>query len=178
MIQAQALGFVLSQSPVRQRHLTARRTRLATATHPDASALVAAWRSATRDGDGLGGMVLGRHFPTRRWAKWLKHTVLLQRVKGDFRVRLAGFGVFCFHGFDPTGMLLSEVLRAGEYLTRAAELDEVLSRNRPHVAQHSLHWGGDTVMSREVVSLPVLAADTRTRLVLSVSFWTERGWLN
>lgn len=177
MIQAQALGFVLSQSPVRQLHLTQRRMRLATATHPDASALVAAWRGAARDG-GEGGMMLGRHFPTRRWAKWLKHTVLLQRVKGDFRVRLAGFGHFCFHGFDPTGMLLSEMLRADEYLARAAEFEEVLAKSRPHVAQHSLHWGGDTVMSREVVSLPVLAVDTRTRLVLSVSFWTERGWLN
>lgn len=174
MIEAQALGFVLNQSPIRLTHLTHRRRKLTSATHPDAQALIATWRDAA----GSGGMVLGRHFPTRRWSRWLKHTVLLQRLKGDFRVRLAGFGLFCFHGFDPTGRLLSEVLKPAEYLVRAAELDRVLSTGRPHIAQRSLHWGGETVMAREVVSLPVLAADTRTRLVLAVSFWTERGWLN
>src|SRR6185312_7633669 len=134
-----------------------------------------------------GGMVLGTHFPARRWAKWLPHTVLLQRLRRDgarehprcdYRVRLAGFGLFCFHGFDPTGRLLSEVHGPSEYPSRAAELDAVLGANRPHIAQRSVHLDGETVMAREVVSLPVLAADTRTRLVLAVSFWTERGWLN
>ena len=171
MIEAQALGFVLSQSPLRQTHFTHARRKLASATHPDAQALIAAWREK-------GHLILGTHFPTRRWAKHLAHTVLLERLRGDFRVRLAGFGLFCLHGFDPTGMRLSQVLRPGEFPVRAAELDQVLSTGRPHVAQRSLHWDSETVLAREVVSLPVLAADTRTRLVLAVSFWTKRGWLN
>ncbi len=171
MIEAQALGFVLSQSPLRQGHLTQTRRKLASATHPDAQALIAAWRKE-------GGLILGTHFPARRWAKHLSHTVLLERLRGDFRVRLAGFGLFCLHGFDLTGKRLSEILRPGEYLARAGELDEVLSKNRPHVAQRSFHWDSETVLSREVVSLPVLAADMRTRLVLAASFWTKRDWLN
>lgn len=171
----QALGFALNQSPLRHPLLfTHKRRALVCATHPGAIALVASWRQCARDG----GMRLGTHFPSRRWARVLPHVALLEKVRQDFRVRLAGFGLFCFHGHDLAGKLLSEIHKPADFAARKSELDRVLAAERPHIGHRSVHCGGETVLEREVVSLPVLAADARTRLVMSVSFWMDRGRLN
>ncbi|HWA90732.1 MAG TPA: hypothetical protein VG889_11890 [Rhizomicrobium sp.] len=174
MTATQALGFALDRAPLRQSHLVHRREELSLPSHPDALRLIEAWRECARDG----GMRLGRHFPSRRWSKWLAHTALLQKVRCDFRVRLAGFGLMCLHGYDLTGRRLSEIYRLPEFVARYGELDGVLAANRPHVARRSTDWDGETVLAREVVSLPVLACDARTRLVMTVSFWSNRAWLN
>jgi len=174
MIETQALGFALNQSPLRQPLFTHRRRALVCATHPGAVSLIAAWRQCMRDG----GMRLGTHFPSRRWAKLLPHVVLLEKARHDFRVRLSGFGLFCFHGEDLTGKLLSEIHTWPEFVLRKGELDRVLASDRPHVGHRSVHYGGQTLLEREIVSLPVLAADARTRLVMAVSFWMDCGLLN
>ena len=174
MITTQALGFALARAPLRQTHLVHRREELSLPSNADALRLLEAWHDCARHG----GMRLGQHFPTRRWARWLGHVVLLQKLRGDFRVRLAGFGMLCLHGYDLTGKRLSEIYRVPDFAARHGELDRVLASNRPHVASRSTLWGDETVMAREVVSLPVLAGDARTRLVMAVSFWNDRGWLN
>lgn len=171
MQEAQALGYVLGRSPLRHAALLETGEVLESPSHADALSLLETWRChALR-----GGMIVGRHFPSRRFAPLLPNVVLLERLNGDFRVRLAGFAMLCFHGHELRGRYLAD-LRGGR--ARARELDAVLSTRRPLVSRSSLHLGGEALCEREIVALPVLACDGATPLVLETSFWTSRVWLH
>lgn len=176
MMEAQALGFVLHQSPYGQSYFSHRTESLIEPSDREALSLLETWW----DFKCQGGMIVGKHFPTRRWSELLPHIALVEKVKGetDFRVRLAGFSLLCFYGFDLRGKRLSEIHDRQRFLSRYREMDNVLATDRPHVARAGLYYGDEPFLSREVVSLPVLASDTRTRLVLVASFWTHRRWLN
>jgi len=176
MTDAQALGFALHQSPCSHTHFSHCKESLLKPSHSEAVCLLETWRDLKR----RGGMIVGKHFPTRRWSELLPHVALLDRVRGkmDFRVRLAGFGLFCFYGYDLRGKRLSEIYGEGRFLSRYGEMDEVLATDQPLVSRVSVYDGDEPFLAREVLTLPVLANDTRTRLILSASFWTQRRWLN
>ena len=93
-------------------------------------------------------------------------------------MRLIGFGLFCFYGVDLRGKYLSEIHAEERYRLRHGELNDVLESGRPHVSRATVRDGRETLLSREILSLPVLASDGGTRLVMVASFWTDRRWLN
>jgi hypothetical protein len=125
-----------------------------------------------------GGMIVGRHFPSRKFAGLLPNILLLEKLERvrDFRIRLAGFGMFCFYGFDPSGRRLGEFYQGEKHEARWSSLNAVL-RGGPRVTLSRLSQSGETVLQREIVALPVLASDALTPLVLIASFWSHR-WLN
>jgi hypothetical protein len=174
-METQALGFVLERSPRRQDYLEHSIAEMDRVSHPSALSLIEAWEKM----QSCGGMVMGRDFPSRRFAALLPNILLLERIERlrDFRVRLAGFGMLCFYGFDPSGRQLSDIFSGEKLKVRYEALSRVLLRDGPSMAFSRLSQGGETVLQREIVCLPVLAFDARTPLVLVASFW-NRCWLN
>lgn len=171
MQEAQALGYLLGRSPLGRVPLFETKETLERPTHADALSLLETWRRHALSG----GMIVGRHFPTRRFAPLLPNVVLLERLGRDFRVRLAGFAMLCFHGYELRGKRLSEI-RDGRQRSRA--LDLVLAARCPYVSRSRLRLDGETICEREIVALPVLASDGCTPLVLETSFWARRAWMN
>jgi hypothetical protein len=174
-METQALGFVLERSPRRQDHLEHSIAQMDRASHPSALSLIETWEELQP----RGGMLVGRDFPSRRFAALLPNILLLEKLERarDFRVRVAGFGMLCFYGFDPSGRRLGELYEGEKLKVRCAGLSDVLRRRRPGLALSRLSHDGETVLQREIVCLPVLAFDARTPLVLVASFW-NRCWLN
>jgi hypothetical protein len=77
----------------------------------------------------------------------------------DFRIRLAGTGLYGVYGGEITGKSLSDI-----YSTSAAdywrgELDKVVSDRKPGVGVHSLAWRGASHLSILWIRLP-LATDS------------------
>lgn len=173
-METQALGFVLETSPRRQTHLDHCEEMLPRPSNPQALSLIETWENLKP----RGGMIVGRHFPSRRFAGVLPNILLLEKLDRvrDFRIRLAGFGMLCFYGFDPSGHHLGEFYQGEKLEARWSSLNAVL-RGRPRVTLSRLSRSGETVLQREVVALPVLASDALTPLVLMASFWSRR-WLN
>ncbi len=60
----------------------------------------------------------------------------------DYRLRLAGTGLYSVYGREITGKTLNDVYNsaAAEYWRR--ELDKVVNERRPGVGEHSLAWKG------------------------------------
>jgi hypothetical protein len=73
---------------------------------------------------------------------------------------------------------LSEIHAEEGYRLRYDELNGVLASGRPHVSRATVRDGHQTLLSREILSLPVPASDGFTRLVMVASFWTDRRRLN
>lgn len=173
-METQALGFVLDRSPRRQAHLEHFQETLRRPSNAQAVSLIETWENLkTR-----GGMIVGRHFPSRKFAGLLPNILLLEKLDRvrDFRVRLAGFGMLCFYGFDPGGRRLGEFYEGEKHEALWSSLNAVL-RSGPRVTLSRLSHAGETVLQREIVSLPVLASDMLTPLVMVASFWSRR-WLN
>ncbi|HEY4123646.1 MAG TPA: hypothetical protein VGM36_03475 [Rhizomicrobium sp.] len=173
-METQVLGFVLERSPRRQGHLEHSIEELQKTSNPHALSLIETWESLKA----RGGMVIGHHFPSRKFAGLLPNILLLEKLERlrDFRIRLAGFGMLCFYGFDPSGRRLGELYGGEKFKARYDALSAVL-RGRPNLSLSRLRHEGETVLQREIVCLPVLASDARTPQVLVASFWNRR-WLN
>ena len=78
----------------------------------------------------------------------------------DYRLRLAGTGLYSVYGREITGQSLTDVYgsRAADYWR--SELDKVVEERRPGVGCHSLAWRGAAHMSLLWLRLP-LATDGR-----------------
>jgi hypothetical protein len=90
-----------------------------------------------------------------RMTRLLPTVSLIQVLNGDYRIRLAGTGLFSVYGGEITGKRLSEV-----YNTAAAdywryELDRVVAERRPRVGHHSMAWRGASHMSLLWLRLPL-----------------------
>jgi hypothetical protein len=173
-METQALGFVLERSPRRLSHLEHSIEELKKASNPRALSLIETWEGLkTR-----GGMVVGRHFPSRKFAGLLPNILLLEKLDRvrDFRIRVAGFGMLCFYGFDPSGRRLAE-LYGGEKFKAYYEALSAVLHGHPSLSLSRLRYDGETVLQREIVCLPVFASDACTPQVLVASFW-NRCWLN
>lgn len=78
----------------------------------------------------------------------------------DYRLRLAGTGLYSVYGREITGRTLGDVYGAKAADYWRAELDKVVEDRRPGVGCHSLSWRGAGHMSLLWLRLP-LASDGR-----------------
>jgi hypothetical protein len=89
--------------------------------------------------------------------KRLLPTVSLTQVvaPGDYRLRLAGTGLWGVYGGEITGRTLEDVYAsdAAEYWRR--ELDQVVVERRPRAGHHSMAWRGAAHMTLLWLRLPL-----------------------
>lgn len=109
------------------------------------------------------GLRQGHRLPARRDInpkdfKRLLPTVSLldvDRERSDFRLRLAGTGLYGIYGREITGRILGDVYSptAAEYWR--AELMKVVEDRRPGVGVHNLAWRGASHLSILWLRLPL-----------------------
>ena len=96
-------------------------------------------------------------------------TISLLDVFGDppdYRLRLAGTGLYGVYGREITGQRLEEVYAtpAAEYWR--AELDKVVESRRPGVGVHSLAWRGSAHLSILWLRLPLASNGRDVDMIL------------
>ncbi len=83
-----------------------------------------------------------------------------QREPMDFRMRLAGTGLYGVYGGEITGKSLSDIYNTAAADYWRVELAKVISGRRPCVGVHNLAWRGASHLSILWLRLP-LASDGR-----------------
>lgn len=103
--------------------------------------------------------------------KRLLPTVSLIDVVGggasrDYRLRLAGTGLYGVYGREITGRMLGDIYQGapGEYWRK--ELDKVVDERRPGVGVHSLAWRGAPHMSILWLRLPLASNGKDVDMIL------------
>jgi hypothetical protein len=88
------------------------------------------------------------------------------REPRDYRLRLAGTGLYGVYGREITGKGLSEVYNtaAADYWRK--ELDKVVDERRPGVGVHSLAWRGAPHMSILWLRLPLASNGKDVDMIL------------
>jgi hypothetical protein len=88
------------------------------------------------------------------------------REPRDYRLRLAGTGLYGVYGREITGKSLSEVYNtaAADYWRK--ELDKVVDDRRPGVGVHSLAWRGAPHMSILWLRLPLASNGKDVDMIL------------
>ena len=84
----------------------------------------------------------------------------------DYRLRLAGTGLYTVYGREITGRTLEDVYNSAavEYWRR--ELDKVVTERRPGVGVHSLAWKGSPHMSILWLRLPLASNGRDVDMIL------------
>jgi hypothetical protein len=126
--------------------------------------LFAYWASR-REGGRLPGR---RHIHPDHFKRHLPTISLIDVAEGqnDYRLRLAGTGLYGVYGREITGRTLGEV-----YNTQAAsywrdELDKVAQDRRPGVGVHSLSWRGSGHLSILWLRLPLASNGRDVDMIL------------
>ena len=111
-----------------------------------------------------------RHAVQPEGLKRLLPTVSLIDVpsepEAEYRVRLAGTGLYNVYGCDITGRTLSEVYNTAAADYWRAELALVVRDRRPAVGIHNLGWRGASHMSLLWIRLPLSADGERVDMIL------------
>jgi len=121
--------------------------------------IFAYWASLRRD-----GRLPGRADIKPQDLKRLLPTVSLIDVSHgplDYRLRLAGTGLYSVYGREITGRPLHDVYDQDAASYWRAELDKVVLERRPGVGCHSMAWKGASHLSLLWMRLP-LASDGKT----------------
>lgn len=84
----------------------------------------------------------------------------------DYRVRLAGTGLYSVYGREITGCTLSEVYNTAAADYWRAELAPVVNERRPAVGIHNLAWRGASHLSLVWIRLPLSADGDRVDMIL------------
>lgn len=84
----------------------------------------------------------------------------------EYRVRLAGTGLYSVYGCEITGRTLSEVYNTAAADYWRAELAPVVRDRRPAVGIHNLGWRGASHMSLLWIRLPLSADGERVDMIL------------
>jgi hypothetical protein len=101
--------------------------------------------------------------------KRLLPTVSLIDVTGsprDYRLRLAGTGLYGVYGGEITGKRLRDVYNSAAADYWRAELDQVVEARRPRVGHHSMAWRGAAHMTLLWLRLPLAANGTDVDVIL------------
>ncbi|MBI1196382.1 MAG: PAS domain-containing protein [Phenylobacterium sp.] len=121
------------------------------------------------------GLRAGEPMPPRRrldpgGIKRLLPTVSLTEVlQGDgldYRVRLAGTGLYNVYGREITGLRLSEIYNTAAADYWRAELGKVVREGRPGVGVHNLGWRGASHLSIVWIRLPLSMRGGEVDLIL------------
>jgi len=126
--------------------------------------LFAYWASL-RDG----GRLPGRGDLDPAGIKRLLPTVSLIDVKPEpleFRVRLAGTGLYGVYGREITGKRLSDIYNTAAADYWRVELGKVVAEKRPAVGVHSLAWRGASHLSILWLRLPLASDGERVDMIL------------
>ncbi len=100
-----------------------------------------------------------RHLPT-------VSLIDVRRNPRDYRLRLAGTGLYSVYGREITGKRLQDVYSeeaAGYWRT---ELDRIVDDGRPAVGCHYLSWRGATHLSILWIRLPLASDGRRVDMIL------------
>jgi hypothetical protein len=100
-----------------------------------------------------------RHLPT---------TSLIDVLPGrrDYRLRLAGTGLYGVYGREITGRSLEDVYAAPAVAYWRQELDEIVDRRRPGVGVHNLAWRGASHLSILWLRLPLASNGVDVDMIL------------
>jgi hypothetical protein len=85
---------------------------------------------------------------------------------GDYRLRLAGTGLYGVYGGEITGKRLRDVYNnaAADYWRR--ELDQVVEERRPRAGHHNMAWRGASHMTLLWLRLPLASNGRDVDLIL------------
>ena len=125
----------------------------------------------------------GARLPARRdihpagFKRLLPTCSLVDVNGGDFRIRLAGTGLYGVYGREITGRRLAEV-----YSTSAAdywrvELGKVVQERRPMVGVHNLGWRGASHLSILWLRLPLASDGEEVDMILGYDAVVGMGQL-
>lgn len=104
-------------------------------------------------------MALKRHLPTV--------SLIDVDAEGlDFKIRLAGTGLYPVFGREITGLRLEQVYPAGETAYWREQLEGVVRDRRPAAGQHSLAWRGVGRLSLFWLRLPLASDGERVDMIL------------
>jgi hypothetical protein len=84
----------------------------------------------------------------------------------DYRLRLAGTGLFPVYGREITGLTLGEVYSGGARDYWRTELDAVVQDRRPRVGSHNLAWRGAAHVSTLWLRLPLASDGVNVDMIL------------
>jgi hypothetical protein len=84
----------------------------------------------------------------------------------DFRMRLAGTGLYGVYGREITGKTLDEIYASGAAEYWRAELDKVVAEKRPGVGVHNFAWRGAGHLSILWLRLPLAANGADVDMIL------------
>lgn len=84
----------------------------------------------------------------------------------DFRLRLAGTGLYGVYGREITGRRLSEVYNTAAADYWRVELGKVVREGRPAVGAHNLAWRGASHLSILWLRLPLASNGTDVDMIL------------
>jgi len=116
-----------------------------------------------------GGKLPGRDDIRPDDFKRLLPTISLIDVDGeplDFRLRLAGTGLYGVYGREITGRRLGDVYNAGAADYWRRELVKVVEERRPAVGVHSLAWRGASHISILWLRLPLASNGKDVDMIL------------
>ena len=100
-----------------------------------------------------------RHLPT------ISLTDVLEEPR-DYRVRLAGTGLYGVYGREITGKTLSEIYNTAAAEYWRTELDKVVAEGRPLVGVHNLGWRGAPHLSILWLRLPLASNGKDVDMIL------------
>lgn len=100
---------------------------------PDARLLVSRWREHTAKRD----IVIGKDIPSRAFAKFLSHIMIVEPIDGDENgvVRLAGTAIRMRYGTETTGRKLSELYSPTVLPQYLAYLRDVRNTGKPLILE-------------------------------------------
>jgi hypothetical protein len=127
--------------------------------------LFAYWASL-KDGGRLPGR---RHLDPGGMTRLLPTVSLIdvaRRDPMDFRVRLAGTGLYGVYGGEITGKSLGDIYNTGAAEYWRLELGKVIAERRPTVGVHNLAWRGASHLSILWLRLPLAANGSEVDMIL------------
>jgi hypothetical protein len=101
-----------------------------------------------------------RHLPT------ISLTDVLHEPSRDYRLRLAGTGLYGIYGREITGQTLTEVYNAQAAAYWRTELDKVVESRKPGVGIHNLSWRGAGHLSILWLRLPLAGNGRNVDMIL------------
>ena len=103
-----------------------------------------------------------------RFKRHLPTVSLIDVLDGprDYRLRLAGTGLYGVYGGEITGKSLEDVYSPEASAYWRGELDRIVDEGRPQVGCHSLSWRGQSHLSILWLRLPLASDGKRVDMIL------------